>query len=341
MSRSLKFITDKVVDATLRMPLPEWNWSEGVALYGLVTLWKQCGSDKIIRFLRQWIDEKLEAGAVCETINATAPCFTLIELYDHFRNEQYVSIIKSRVDFLLHRALRLENGAFEHTLVETKFGGQMWVDTLFMAGLFLVKAGQLLGIPEAVEEGVRQYGLHIQKLQKPNGLLYHAWDEKRNEVIGCQWARGNAWAAIVSVEMLSMLPEKHEARKDIQDALCKQLSGLKQTQDLSGLWTTVMTEPWTYLETSAAAGIAYAAAKGIRMGCVSVEYAGMAKAAMRSVLAHTDWNGILKGVSSGTGVQNHPGEYHNIAQDRTEGYGQGILLMMLSEGLYFEEGFEK
>lgn len=331
MSRTVELITEKVVDATIRMNLPEWNWSEGVALYGLTTLWKRKGSEEIIRFIDEWISRQIAKGQVFETINATAPCFSLLELEQEKSNEDYHRIIRSRVEFLMNDAKKLHNGAFEHTLVETKFGGQMWVDTLFMAGLFLVRAGILLDRQDVVEEGIKQYLIHIRELQQDNGLMYHAWDEGKQSVIGCQWARGNAWAVIVSVELLDMLHKDHPVREEIADRLERQLRGLQETQDLSGLWTTVITDPRTYLETSAAAGIAYGVMKGIRLGVVDQEFSAMGVRAMRAVHAYVDWEGVLRGVSSGTGVQSHPGEYHVIARDRMEGYGQGLLLLMLSE----------
>lgn len=43
-------------------------------------------------------------GQVCESVNATAPCFSLIDLYNKFQDERYGQIIRSRVDFLLRRA---------------------------------------------------------------------------------------------------------------------------------------------------------------------------------------------------------------------------------------------
>ncbi|MDF2922084.1 MAG: hypothetical protein K0R57_998 [Paenibacillaceae bacterium] len=333
MGRNAAAIRKQVVNATMRMPLLEWNWSEGVAMYGLVTLWKRQEDDSILRFVGDWINDQLDNGQVFENVNATAPCFALLELYDRAQDERYGQIIRSRISFLMKHALRLRNGAFEHTLAETKFGGQMWVDTLFMAGLFLVKAGLLLQLPEVLEEGIRQYQIHVQMLQQDNGLFYHAWDEASGQVKGCQWARGNAWATMVSVELADMLPDDHPARPFIAETLKQQLAGLKETQDVSGLWNTVLTEPGTYLETSAGAGIAYAVLKGIRLGCIDPAYSSMGEAAMRAALAFVDWSGVFKGVSAGTGVQNHPGEYHVIAQDRIEGYGQGILLMMLSEDI--------
>lgn len=331
MSRNIEKIKNNVVDATMHMPLTEWNWSEGVALYGLVTLWKKDSDEAILSFVRSWVDRQLKKGEVFESVNATAPCFALAELYTLHSEKKYEEIIRSRVEFLLHKALRLKNGAYEHTLAETKFGGQMWVDTLFMAGLFLVKAGLLLHIPEAVEEGIQQYRIHVEKLQQDNGLFYHGWDEGKDRNIGCLWARGNAWAVAVSVDLFEMLPKDHEARADISRTLNCLLKGLKETQDISGLWTTVLTEPDTYLESSAAAGIAYGVKKGIRLGYIDSEYFPMADSAMKSVLAYVDWDGILRGVSAGTGVQSHPGEYHVIARDRAQGYGQGLLLMLLSE----------
>lgn len=331
MSRTLEYIRKKAALATISMPLPEWNWSEGVALYGLVTLWKGSGEEKVLSFIRTWVDRQLKENRIYETVNATAPCFTLAELYALHPEEKYKEIINSRVEFLMNKAPRIANGAFEHTLVETKFNGQIWVDTLFMAGLFLVKAGLLLHIPEAVEEGIRQYHIHGEKLQQENGLFYHGWDEGKGRNIGCLWARGNAWAVIVSVELLEMLPQDHKARGDILTVLARLVEGLMKTQDISGLWTTVLTEQETYLETSAAAGIAYGIEKGIRLGIIDSKYSFVAERGIRGVLAYLDWDGILRGVSAGTGVQSHPGEYHVIARDRLQGYGQGLLLMMLSE----------
>ncbi|NOU62787.1 glycoside hydrolase 105 family protein [Paenibacillus sp. LMG 31461] len=330
MSRNLATIIGQVSQATRRMPMAEWNWSEGVALYGLVSLWKATKDDSLQLYLKTWIDDQLERGHVFETVNATAPCFSLIELYVASGEARYADIIKSRTDFLLRRAERLANGAFEHTLVETNFGGQMWVDTLFMAGLFLVKAGLLFNDREAVDEGLNQYFLHVRHLQQENGLYYHGWDERKNGPIGCLWARGNAWAAIVSAELLVLLPETEPRRNAIKDSLDRQLAGLSRYQDVSGLWTTVIDDPKTYLETSAAAGIAYAVKQALRYGNVEEAYVEMANRAARAALSHVDWEGVFRGVSAGTGVQKHAGEYHVIAQHRAEGYGQGLLLMLLS-----------
>jgi len=41
MPCSLATLIGQVSQATRRMPMAEWNWSEGVALYGLVSLWKE------------------------------------------------------------------------------------------------------------------------------------------------------------------------------------------------------------------------------------------------------------------------------------------------------------
>lgn len=331
MSRTIQSVIDEAIDATIRMPLKHWNWSEGIALYGLVTLANKTYSEIIMPFVQDWIDRQLQRGYVQENVNATAPCFSLLALQDMQENPVYEALIRGRVDFLLHRAKRLECGAFEHTLVETKFGGQLWIDTLVMAGLFLAKAGCQLGDEEAISEGKRQFRLHAERLQADNGLYYHGWSELNQRVIGCQWARGNAWAAIAAVELMELFPDDALFQAYAGSCLQRQLEGLQAVQDLSGLWTTVLTSPQTYLETSAAAGIAYATAKAIRLHHVGQEWKPLAERAFRAVLGYTDWDGVLRGVSSGTAVQTHPGEYHVIARDRMEGYGQGLLLLMLSE----------
>lgn len=318
----------------MRMPLREWNWSEGVALYGLYVYGEAGERTAIFEFLRKWYVERMDAGQIQETVNATAPCFALMKIADRLDDERALALVESRVNFLLRDAARLANGAFEHTLTETAFGGQLWVDTLFMAGLFLTESGLMLDREEAVQEGINQFLLHAEALQGNDGLFYHGWDEGKGSVIGCRWARGNAWAAIVGVELLGLLPEKHARDKaQIEDIVTRQLRGLQAKQDLSGLWTTVVTEPGTYVETSAAAGIAYAVLKGVRLGRLDRRWLPMGERAYRAVCGHVDEEGVLRGVSSGTAVQRHPGEYQVIARGRQEGYGQGLLLAMLSEEL--------
>jgi unsaturated rhamnogalacturonyl hydrolase len=334
MSRTIERIRSKTVEATLRMPLREWNWSEGVALYGLTAQWERTHSESIRSFLQEWYVKQLSGGMIAETVNATAPWAGLMKLSGKQESRAYSKQLGERVDHLLHHALRLQNGAYEHTLIETKFEKQMWVDTLFMAGLFLTEAGLRLGNEQAVKEGLAQFRIHTDGLQQDNGLFYHGWDEAKGSVIGCIWARGNAWATVVAVELLRIVPESYaEDRRFIRDVLDRQLKGLQQYQDVSGLWTTVVTEPDTYTESSAAAGIAYAVLRGIREGVVDPSYGDMGRRAYRAVCALVDYEGVLRGVSSGTGVQSHPGEYHVIARDRMEGYGQGLLLLMLSEEL--------
>ncbi|WP_168119605.1 glycoside hydrolase family 88 protein [Paenibacillus sp. HB172176] len=333
MSRTTDYVRERAVEATLHMPLREWNWSEGVALYGLAALEARTGSSDIAEFMATWYYKQLSGGQIAETVNATAPWAAFMKASKLELDEEKRALLGQRVHYLLHDALRLNNGAYEHTLTETKFGGQLWVDTLFMAGLFLVEAGLLLKNDEAVREGLRQFRVHAEKLQQENGLFYHGYDEGKGKVIGCMWARGNAWATVVAVELLGIVPATpayEDERSFIQQTLKRQLEGLRRYQDVSGLWTTVVTEPGTYTESSAAAGIAYAVLQGIRQGSVDSAHKEMGNAAYRAACALIDHEGVLRGVSSGTAVQSHPGEYHVIARDRLEGYGQGLLLLMLS-----------
>ncbi|WP_214629270.1 glycoside hydrolase family 88/105 protein [Paenibacillus agaridevorans] len=332
MSRTIEHIKEKVIDATLRMPLREWNWSEGVALYGLTALWERDRQDRIDVYLQAWYEDQLK-GEIPNTINATAPWAALLKLKGA-RDEanEYDPRLRERVEYLLRHSRRLKNGAYEHTLMETTFNNQMWVDTLFMAGLFLTEAGLRLRNEEAIKEGLRQFKVHVEALQQDNGLFYHGWDEGRGTVIGCMWARGNAWAAVVAIELLRIVPHTYVAeRQAIIEVLNKQLKSLQAYQDVSGLWTKVITEPDTYTESSAAAGIAYAVLRGIRDGVIDPSFVDMGLRAFRSVCALVDYDGVLRCVSSGTAVQSHPDEYHVIARDRMEGYGQGLLLLMLSE----------
>ena len=85
----------------------------------------------------------------------------------------------------------------------------------------------------------------------------------------------------------------------------------------------------TYYETSATAGIAYGILKGVRLGIIGDEYLEYGRKAARAVISKIDENGMVHGVSYGTGMGKDLEHYKKYLAPTA--YGQGLTFMMLTE----------
>ncbi|MBW7461476.1 glycoside hydrolase family 88 protein, partial [Paenibacillus sepulcri] len=157
---------------------------------------------------------------------------------------------------------RFAEGIFQHTVnsVTYQFPEQAWVDTMMMAGYFLIRMGALLERKDYLEDGLLQYHGHERCLQDGvTNLYYHGWDNLAgNHMSGIYWARGNAWAALTMAKALPHIHVTHPSFMMIEGSLRDQLSALVRLQSEEGMWHTVLTDDSSYLETSGSAGIAAA-----------------------------------------------------------------------------------
>lgn len=148
----------------------------------------------------------------------------------------------------------------------------MWDDTLMMTVIPLAKIGLLLNRPAYVEEAKFQFMLHIQYLMDPvSGLWFHGWQHTElggHRFAGALWARGNCWITIAIPLFLSILelPPTDPMYRFLAATLKRQVDALVLLQDqASGLWHTLLIDPSSYVETSAAAGFVAGIYMGIRM----------------------------------------------------------------------------
>ena len=103
-----------------------------------------------------------------------------------------------------------------------------------------------------------------------------------------------------------------------------------ETQHEGGLWHTLLDDPDSYLEASAAAGFAYGILKAVRKGYISDEYAPCAIKAIKAVLENIDETGELQQVSFGTPVFDDLQGYRDIPLTSMP-YGQSMAILALVE----------
>lgn len=310
-----------------------WDWSIGVAFYGLGKTYDLTKNEKYITKMKQWIDERIETEPKTVCVNTNALLTTILRLDQLFHDTKYHDLFDKFDRYLFEKAPRVPCNAIAHTVVGKDYTGEVWADTLFMSIIYLVQRGLTLQNEKYIQEAINQLVLHINCLFDPKtGLFYHGWDDNGKKPLGVKWGRGNSWITASTVEIVSAIPFDFPEKQVILERLDQQLAALGKLQDETGLWRTVLDNPDTYLETSVTAGVIYGTLKGIRLGLVHQEHAQMADRAFTGLLAKIDNTGNVTGGSSGTPIKADSLEYNKIPLAITP-FTQGLALMALSEML--------
>ncbi|MHA7965874.1 glycoside hydrolase family 88/105 protein [Paenibacillus sp. CAU 1782] len=326
--QEIKQAIDRVVKRTFRMDLT-WDWPAGVAFYGVARAYEATGNKEYIELLQGWVDENLEDGLPDLSVNRVSIGHCLITLYQATGEEKYLSIASEMAEYLKNEAVRFGDGIFQHTVGSgaNDFPEQAWVDTMMMAGYFLLRMAKLLDREDYYWDGLRQYHGHEDLLQDPaTDLYYHGWDNiNRNHMSGVFWCRGNSWAAYTMAKSFPYVKVQHPAFMIIEGSLRDQLSALVRLQHESGLWHTVLTDDTSYLETSGSAGIAAAL---LTRGRIYNKYVNKS---ITGILSQIREDGAVMGVSAGTAVMDDADGYRNTSSKRIQGWGQGLALAFLAE----------
>lgn len=324
----IRTVIDRVVDRTFRMDF-NWDWPAGVAFYGVSEAFEATGKKEYMELLKAWVDEKLEDGLPKLSVNGVSVGHSLISLYEATGEERYKEIATEMAEYLKHDAARFADGIFQHTVnsLTDTFPQQAWVDTLMMAGYFLLRMGRLLDRNDYFEDGLKQYHGHENFLQdSATNLYYHGWDHlAQNHMSGVFWARGNSWAALTMAKALKYVPVQNPSYMIIDGSLRDQLSALVRLQAEDGLWHTVLPDDTSYTETSGSAGIAAAL---LSRGSIYNKYV---QKSIRGILERITEDGTVGGVSAGTAVMNDVQGYKDVPYKRIQGWGQGLALAFLAD----------
>ena len=321
----------------------EWDWPQGVGLYGLLKIMETDNNEKYKEFLHDWFKENIAQGLPSRNINTTTPLLTLAELNDMYQDPEFEKLCLNWAAWLMNCLPRTKEGGFQHV---TSANGdrqgvrlnenEMWIDTLFMTVLFLNKMGQKYKNEEWINEGIHQVLMHIKYLyDTKTGLFYHGWTfNERNNFGGIFWCRGNSWFTLGILDYVDMFKGSLNpgVKTCIIDTYKAQTAALKKLQSKSGLWHTVLDDPTSYEEVSGTAAIAAGILKGIRLGILDDSYLDCAERAIKGILKNIDKDGTVLNVSGGTGMGMNAEHYKNILI-APMAYGQSLTILALAEAL--------
>ena len=263
--------------------ISEWDWPQGVGLYGLYKIMMVEKKEEYREFLCSWFKNNMAEGLPSRNINTTTPLLTLVQLNEICQDPEFESLCLSWADWLMRCLPRTEEGGFQHVTSANgdRLGvrlneNEMWIDTLFMTVLFLNRMGQKYNRQDWISESIHQVLLHIKYLyDKKTGLFYHGWTfNTRDNFGGVFWCRGNSWFTAGILEYLEMFKGSLDAgvREFIVNTYKSQVRTLKKLQSQSGLWHTVLDDPASYEEVSGSAAITAGILKGIKLGILDDSY---------------------------------------------------------------------
>ncbi|MEG0898028.1 MAG: glycoside hydrolase family 88 protein, partial [Ruthenibacterium sp.] len=119
---------DRKEDNNILFDMDVWDWSQGVALYGIWKYYQLTGEKQYLNYLTHWFDTKRNRPIV-HNINTMAPLLTLCFLYEETGNEEYLNDCKTCAEWLLNDLPKTEMGGFQHVTIDSDNHQQLWADT--------------------------------------------------------------------------------------------------------------------------------------------------------------------------------------------------------------------
>lgn len=321
------------VDGAVRIQFDEWDWEVGVGLYGFYKQAALTGDTAAFGALTDWYDWQIGRGLPPRQINSTAPMLALVMLLEHVERPAFCELAEDWADWLVHGLPKTVDGGFQHVVKERLNDGELWDDTLFMAVLFLARAGKAFGRRDWIDEAVYQFLVHARYLSDPvTGLWYHGWTfNGRHNFARAFWGRGNAWITVAIPELIDLVPDLPEpARRYLVRVYSAQIEALVSLQRPDGMWTTLLVDPESPVETSATAGFAYGILRGVELGLIPAGYRAVADRAVAAVLGRIDAEGIVGDVSDGTPM-GHSLDFYRQIGNVAAPYGQALVMLLLVE----------
>lgn len=281
-------------------------------------------------------------------IDRVRPGLNMLELYEKTGEEKY-KIAAETLVVQMENHPRTKSNGFWH---KKSYPWQMWLDGIYMASPFLAKYAQLFNESKWFDEVTFQIQLIYEKtLDEETGLLYHAWDESReqrwsNPKTGQSkhfWSRATGWYMMALVDVLDYLPENHPNKPAIIEILNNVSEALLKVQDEeTGLWYQVLDmggREGNYLEASGSAMFIYAFAKGARKGYLPEKYFTTADEAFQSLTKNLVAEGndgfpVLTNTCGACGLGGNPyreGDYeYYISEKQIDNDQKGVAPVILA-----------
>jgi rhamnogalacturonyl hydrolase YesR len=263
-----------------QIPWKPWCYMQGYILAGLEKLAARTGDARYWDYILAWADRHARpdgtvAGFKGDSLDDIMPGTMLAAAYQKTGEARYrraaETVYASMADYP-----RNADGGYWHG---RKLPHEMWIDGVFMGGMFLTRYAAATGNRAALDEAARQILLYAAVGRKgESGLFWHGYDESRSVfwadpatgLSPAVWSEGLGWYALILVETLDALPADHADRAALLAITRALAAGLARVQDAAtGLWYQVVDEgarPDNWCDTSGSAMFIYMLRHGADRG---------------------------------------------------------------------------
>ena len=201
---------------------------------------------------------------------------------------------------------------------------RLWIDDMFMITALQAQAYQATKNEKYRERTADEMVLYLDRIQRENGLFYHAPSAPY------YWARGNGWMAVGMVEVLKLLPKNHADRPRIMNAYLKMMNELAKYQRNDGMWSQLVDHPNTndmWAESSGSAMFTYAMITGVKQGWLEEKkYGTIARKGWLALLKYLDNKNDITEVCEGTGIGYSYEYYRDRRRWTGDLHGQAAML---------------
>jgi unsaturated rhamnogalacturonyl hydrolase len=295
---------------------PKWSYPTAIVLEGAEKLYDKTGNQEYYKYITQFGDTMVKEDGTILSYDASKYNIdmlncgnVLLYLYEKEKKEKYLKALqtlRSQID----GQPRTSEGGFWHKKI---YPNQMWLDGLYMGEPFYAHYTHDFSkgaeAEKAYNDIINQFDL-IQKhlLDKKTGLLYHAWDESKEQAWADKqtgrspnfWSRAMGWYGMAMVDILDYLPKNHPGRTKLISYLKSYTDAVIKVQDQkTGLWYQVLdkgSETGNYLEATGSSMFVYTIIKSVNNGYLPASYKIYAKKGYNGIISHlitVDENGVV------------------------------------------------
>ena len=265
-----------------------WSWQHAAFLNTMVKRYEQSDSldsKKYFDYIEKAMN-RTKGSASGKFPNRVASGLGMAFLYEKTGEEFYKAKCEKIFDQYL-KVNRTPEGAISHL----PFSLELWDDTVFMIGQFMIAMYRATGDEKYLDELALQFRLHREKLRdEKTGLWYHGWDANDKDgvpffcgqmgwakdstrVSGEIWGRGNGWLFVTLADALDVIPKENPLWIEFSKYLKEMVVNLPELQDeQTGHWFQLPVrkdDPDNWIESSCSAMFAYGILSALKHGIVS------------------------------------------------------------------------
>lgn len=295
--------------------------------YGCLTFARASGNSQLTTRLAQRFEPLFGSEAPLvpkpDHVDNTVFGALALELYLQTGESRYLALGKSFADAQWATPTGAHHNPEARAFLDRGLTWQtrFWIDDMYMITAVQAQACRATGNSDYVDRAAREMVVYLEKLQRPNGLFYHAPD------VPFYWGRGNGWMAAGMTELLRALPVSNPDRPRIMAGYRRMMESLLKYQSADGMWRQLVDDPESWPETSGTGMFAFAMITGVKQGWLDERTCGLAaRKAWLALVSYMNENGDIRNVCEGTNKKADRQYYLDRGRDTGNLHGQAPVV---------------